>query len=564
MTLAEPRPPPPGGAEGFARETSELIVGRVRLMIVLTVFLFVATIPLDALLTPNFRILLLVRFVGCAALLALLVLSMRRAFKDPFLALALPNQMVLGSMITGLTSLASSPPDPYYTLGQAGFLILTLGTGAMLPIAFPKLAVLVSVPLLLQTALAAYFRFEGALGFLPAGHVAALVAVVSGESAYRLRRREYEARVRATRSEESFRAVFEQAAVGMSLLDRTGRFVRVNQRFCDIHGYTRDELLRLRFQDLSHPEELSANLEDLRRFLAGEIGEFSAERRGVRKDGSIVPILLTVALAREPGSGAESLVAVVSDITEKRRAEQLRSDLAAMLSHDMKNPLGVVLGLTELLRDQPPESAAGRRDLLDTVEIAARRALRLAVNFVDASRIESGALGLHRQSASLNEIVEDVVAQERTLARQRQIAIDLDLSRDVPDLRLDKPAFDRVVANLLGNAVKFSRAGGRIRITTARQGGEVVLSVADQGPGIPPEGRAKLFQRYGQVAGAAAKGSTGLGLFIVKTIAEAHGGRVSVECPREGGSVFAVALPVEGDPSPQARPPDLPPPAGET
>jgi signal transduction histidine kinase len=181
--------------------------------------------------------------------------------------------------------------------------------------------------------------------------------------------------------------------------------------------------------------------------------------------------------------------------------------------------------------------------ILDKIEIAARRALTLAVNFVDATRIESGAFELHREYSSLNEIVEHVVAQEQTLARHQKITIDLDLSRDVPDLRVDERAFERVVTNLLGNAVKFSSAGGRIRIATARRGNEVVLSISDRGPGIPPEERGKLFKRYSQAASAARKDGSGLGLFIVKMITEAHGGRVSVECPSDGGSVFKVILP---------------------
>jgi signal transduction histidine kinase len=143
----------------------------------------------------------------------------------------------------------------------------------------------------------------------------------------------------------------------------------------------------------------------------------------------------------------------------------------------------------------------------------------------------------------LNEIVEHVVAQEQTLARHHKITIERDLSGNVPDLRVDKRAFERVATNLLGNAVKFSSRGARICVATARRGDEVVFSVSDQGPGIPLEEREKLFKRYSQAAGPAKKDGSGLGLFIVKTITEAHGGRVSVECPPGGGSVFEVILP---------------------
>lgn len=228
-------------------------------------------------------------------------------------------------------------------------------------------------------------------------------------------------------------------------------------------------------------------------------------------------------------------------VEEKQALLESRARFVAMLSHDMKNPLGAVLGFTDLLREQPPQSEEERREMLDDIEVAARRALRLAVDFVDATRIEQGRLEIHRVPASLNEIVERVLRQERAAARSRRITLEARLSPDVPVLALDPGLLERVVANLVGNALKFPLPGTRVRVATARRGAEVVLTVADQGPGVPAEERARLFEPFR--AGRSETKSSGLGLFIVKSVVEAHGGRVTADDAEGGGSVFAVSLP---------------------
>ena len=417
LPAADPR-------EGFARETSALARSRARLGSMLAIAFLLLAIPADMQLSSDFRYPLLIRLVGCSLLVGLLALSTRQRGGLGSLALPLTTGIVIGSTIAALALLAMSRGDSYYAMPQAALIVLTVGTGSLLPIPARNLAVLVSVPLLLQAGLSVYLGTAANLPFLFVTGVGAIIAVIAGDRAFRVRRQEYDARM------------------------------------------------------------------------------------------------------------------------EMHRLLQARSEFVAMLSHDMKNPLGVALGLTEMLRDQPAENPAERRQQLDDLEISLRRALALAVNFLDAMRIQSGALVLHRESAPLNEIVERSLREQRTLAQVEGITVESRLGENLADLFLDKQMLHRAVTNLLGNALKFSPRDSRVRITTASRDGEIVLSFADQGPGIPPEGRAKLFQRYGQAALGARKDGSGLGLFIVKTITEAHGGRVSVTYPPEGGSVFEVALPI--------------------
>jgi NtrC-family two-component system sensor histidine kinase KinB len=132
-----------------------------------------------------------------------------------------------------------------------------------------------------------------------------------------------------------------------------------------------------------------------------------------------------------------------------------------------------------------------------------------------------------------------------SVARLRDVALETALGSELPAIRADPRMVERMIDNLLGNAIKFSPPGKCVRIETARRGERVAVSVRDQGKGIKPEERANLFRRY-SVLSRSRRDSSGLGLFIVKTLADAHGAEVAVDCPPEGGSVFAVAFPIAG------------------
>jgi PAS domain S-box-containing protein len=203
---------------------------------------------------------------------------------------------------------------------------------------------------------------------------------------------------------------------------------------------------------------------------------------------------------------------------------------------------GITIGLVSAVR----LDIDGERFIVsfvrDITEVGARNALSLAQNFVDAARIEGGALEVERVPASMNEVVTRVVADQEVTARTRAVEIRASLAEDAPPVAFDVPLIERVLANLISNAVKYSPEGQAVTVTTAAGPGVVRVSVADRGPGIPANRRASLFTRYG-LGEARTSDSTGLGLFVVHTFVSAHGGRVSLECPDSGGSVFTVELP---------------------
>ncbi len=167
----------------------------------------------------------------------------------------------------------------------------------------------------------------------------------------------------------------------------------------------------------------------------------------------------------------------------------------------------------------------------------------LAVNFLHAEESDGGSLELHKTPASLNQIVEQVMQDEIPRARLRRIDLQADLDSGLPSVDLDIAMISRAVTNLLNHAVRYSRDGGVVRVETRRFADVMILRVRDHGLGIPAEEVLKLFERSGRGAKSASSSPTSLGLYLVRTIVEAHGGSVSITSPPDGGSAFVIILP---------------------
>jgi signal transduction histidine kinase len=240
--------------------------------------------------------------------------------------------------------------------------------------------------------------------------------------------------------------------------------------------------------------------------------------------------------AKPRASAVRELRAPAFKVTDEKQ-----HDLAQMLSHDIKNRLNVVLGYVRMLREGQLDSSHTAQ-ALDVIEGNAHEAVTLAVNFLHAEESDGGVLQLHETLASLNEIVEQVMEDEAPRARLRRIDLQADLDSGLPSVSLDVAMISRALTNLLNNALHYSPEGGVVRVETRRFADVMILRVRDHGPGIPAEEVPKLFERNGRGAKSASSNSTGIGLYLVRTIVEAHGGSVSATFPPDGGSVFVVFL----------------------
>ena len=262
-------------------------------------------------------------------------------------------------------------------------------------------------------------------------------------------------------------------------------------------------------------------------------------------------------LAREPGQApftedderaADLLASYVAVAIGNARlygaalaANRAREDLLATVSHDLKNPLNAIRLTTDLLRRDAGQGKAG--ELADRIDRAAERMGRLINDLLDAAKIEAGGFEAERQPEDVASLVESAVEMFRMIAAEKSI----ELAPDAPSLPVtvlcDRNLILRVLANLIGNAIKFSPKGSSISVVAQEGLAQVHFSVSDAGPGIPAEYLPHAFDRYWQQKAADRRGS-GLGLYIAKGIVEAHGGRIWIDSAQGRGTTVHFALPV--------------------
>jgi signal transduction histidine kinase len=237
---------------------------------------------------------------------------------------------------------------------------------------------------------------------------------------------------------------------------------------------------------------------------------------------------------------------------EARQARELRLDLLSGVSHDLKNPLGVIESLADLLLDgSAGELNDQQADLTRRIRSSTRQVIALSQNLIDAERIEAGRLLVLRRRASLTRVVDDALVIARSASDIKGVALQVSVENGLPSLVIDTVQIARVIANLLGNAIKFTPAGGRVRLHVRAQSDSVQVAVADDGPGIPPEELPRLAERHFRGTRSRGVDGSGLGLFIVRAVVEAHGGTLRIASSVGRGTTVTVNLPLDAPPEPR-------------
>jgi two-component system phosphate regulon sensor histidine kinase PhoR len=241
-------------------------------------------------------------------------------------------------------------------------------------------------------------------------------------------------------------------------------------------------------------------------------------------------------------------VVVFHDITRLKQLENLRKEFVANVSHELRTPVSVIRGYIETLLEKPAPDAATARQFQETIQKHARQLEALIEDLLNISALESHQARLEFEPVALAEVAAAATEQLRRQARDKNIAIAVDLPTTLPSVRCDRQRLQQVFVNLLDNAIKYTQAGGRVGVSAQVAGTELEVSVADNGPGIAAEHLPRIFERFYRVDKARSRelGGTGLGLSIVKHIVLAHGGRVWVDSTVGHGSRFYFTLPVAG------------------
>ncbi|NUO49133.1 MAG: PAS domain S-box protein [Polyangiaceae bacterium] len=345
-------------------------------------------------------------------------------------------------------------------------------------------------------------------------------------------------------------------------IDGDQRIVMYNEGAERIFGWKRADAIGKPVEVLMPERARATYRRHVHDLVAGPVAARSIGYRaiswGLRNDGTEFPV--EAAISKLEIGEKRLFTVVLRDITERLRLERereaaiaMRDDVMGIVAHDLRNPLATIATAVSVLKE-----CSGDETLLKSgfvIERATRRMNRLIQDLLDVTRIEAGHLFIEPKQVSTQQAVLDCVDAQAQQITAASLVLDVQLSPDVVDVRADPDRLQQVLENLIGNAVKFSKAGGRVTVGARTSNQDVLFWVKDAGIGIAAEDVPHIFERFWQCGSQRRRGA-GLGLTIVKGIVDAHGGRVWAESALGRGTTFFFTIPAEptGEVGPGAPP----------
>ncbi len=400
-------------------------------------------------------------------------------------------------------------------------------------------------------------------------------------------------------SEERFRTVFERVTDGLVLVDlETRRITLANPGMVELTGHAVAELQRMRFAEVFGPELAEKTFEEFREM---------AQRARLpamaltRKDGGAARV--EVALSLIVLGGRNTLLCAVRDVSMwerlkedletknraleereerleaanadmKDRAEQMRTmneklrelqrvkdDFLSSVSHELRTPLTSIRSFSEILLDHPDAEDGVKQEFLSIINKESERLTRLINDVLDLAKIEAGAVRMKTTRVDLRSLAAEVMRALAPLAQEKNLRVDRDLPTDLPAAEGDRDKLQQILTNLASNAIRFSRPGSRVRISARlRPEGDLCVSVADEGPGIPADQMPGIFEKFRQGGEAAGEqhAGTGLGLAICRELVAMHGGRIWGESVVGRGTIFHFTVRACEAPGHAVLPGDVP------
>ncbi|HEY9785486.1 MAG TPA: ATP-binding protein [Candidatus Obscuribacterales bacterium] len=337
------------------------------------------------------------------------------------------------------------------------------------------------------------------------------------------------------------RAIIDSAVDVICSIDEDGRITTVNPAATECWGYTRDELIGLRFNEIIAPDDAERTMR-----LIGEITKSQTsgtfESRILHKSGSEVDMLWSVRWSNVE----KALFCVLHNISERKELERMRQNFLAMVSHDLRTPLNSVKNFLVIL-DTPVYGDLNEKGNVrkTAIEGEVERLQRLIDDLLDLEKLEAGKMDLRLADASLTKILNRAV--EAVSGPQEKKRTKIVLPESDVSLPCDEERLIQVIVNLLSNAIKFSPEDSVVTVDATKNGDYVEVRVKDNGCGLPPDAEKSIFSRFRQfTSGAKSKEGSGLGLAISKEIVTAHGGTIGVESVQGSGSTFWLQLPLKG------------------
>ncbi len=400
-----------------------------------------------------------------------------------------------------------------------------------------------------------------------------------------------QAQMEVAASETRFRTLFERAAIGIALTDVQWQFISVNHTLAQMLGYTEDELTGLSMKNITYAEDTSSDSQVVDDLLNGKTTEHRRQLRLICKDGKEIWVSMIV-FTLDNNEGSTILVSTIEDITvskqaqddlqkeremlelrvqertkqmaaanqELARANRMKDEFLANMSHELRTPLNAIIGISEAM----DEGAFGtivdmQRDAIGRVRDSGFHLLSLINDILDLSKIEAGKVMPHYDVVDINNLCSDCMRMVKDIAHKKKLNMVVEVPYSMAPMVADSRRLKQILVNLITNAVKFTPEHGRVTLNIEQaQDGTVVFKVTDSGIGISEEDLAGLFKPFQQVDSGLNRKfeGTGLGLALVKKLAELHGGTVDARSTVGVGSTFIVRIPYRPTPEQLCQPSD--------
>lgn len=351
-------------------------------------------------------------------------------------------------------------------------------------------------------------------------------------------------------SEQRFRAVFHESTIGMTMVDGEGRLVDANLAFAAMVDVPPAELRGLPISAVTHPGDRGHD--KVPELFRGEIDRYRREKRYVRPDGTWFWGALTASMLRDRDGRPDVAIGMVEDISERKEVERLKDELVSVVGHELRTPLTSIRGSLGLLEagvaGELPQEAA---EMVAIARQNTERLSRLVDETLDLERLGAGRVDLEVRSVTPAELLRSTAQVVQRVADDAGVTLIWDAPADL-ELYVDPDRIVQALVNLIANAIKFSPRGASVRTIVKAHGSQVLISVRDEGRGIPLDQLETIFERFRQVdvSDHREKGGTGLGLPISRAIIEQHAGRIWAESEPGAGATFRITLPL-----PLAKPP---------
>lgn len=358
------------------------------------------------------------------------------------------------------------------------------------------------------------------------------------------------------KSEERYHLLVEQASDGIFIIDTLGNYIEVNSIGHMMLKYTHEEIINMNILNLIVPEEFEKVKSELNELNSGK--PIISEWNFICKSGE----LLTVELSAKKLPDTR-ILGIVRDITQRKIAEKnmkllqetinydrLKTDFFSNISHELRTPVNVIMSALQMCEIFKKENSLdNNKDKLNKYFTIMKqncyRLIKLVNNLIDITRIDSGYLSLDLNNYNIVNVVEDIVLSVADYIENKGINLVFDTEVEEKTIACDPDKIERIILNLLSNSIKFTKPGGSIFINMREEEDSIIISVKDTGIGIPIEKQKLIFERFVQVDKSLSRNNegSGIGLSLVKSLVEMHGGSITLSSIPDMGSQFIIKIP---------------------